>query len=93
MTRNADRYAPAMPQLVTRVDAGLVDALDELVAAGVIASRSDGVRIGLERLIDRHRRDEIGRQIVDGYLRQPQTEDEIGWAEAAAARMIAEEPW
>ncbi len=93
MTRNANRYAAAMPQLVTRVDAGLVAALDELVTAGVIASRSDGVRIGLERLIDRHRRDEIGRQIVEGYLRQPQTEDEGGWTDDDSARMIAEEPW
>lgn len=93
MTHNADRYAPDMPQLVTRVDAGLVEALDVLVRAGVVASRSDAVRIGLERLIDRHHRDEIGRQIVEGYLRQPQTDDEVGWGEEAAARMIAEEPW
>jgi len=82
-----------MPQLVTRVDAELVEALDELVEAGVVASRSDAVRVGLERLIDRHRRDEVGRQIVAGYVRQPQTDEEVAASDDAAARMIADEPW
>ena len=82
-----------MPQLVTRVDAELIEALDELVEAGVVASRSDAVRVGLERLIDRHRRDEVGRQIVAGYVRHPQTDDEVAASDDAAARMIAEEPW
>jgi Arc/MetJ-type ribon-helix-helix transcriptional regulator len=89
----AERYAQRMPQLVTRVDATLIDGVDELIAAGVVETRSDAVRLGLERLIDRHRRDEIGRQIVAGYVRTPQTEEEVSWADAAAAKMIAEEPW
>lgn len=91
--RIAKRYAQRMPQLVTRVDATLIDGVDELIAAGVVETRSDAVRLGLKRLIDRHRRDQIGRQIVEGYVRTPQTEEEVGWADAAAAEMIAEEPW
>ena len=51
----ARRYAKRMAQLVTRVDDALVAAVDELVVAGVVASRSEAVRVGLERLIDRHR--------------------------------------
>lgn len=82
-----------MPQLVTRVDAALVDAIDELIEAGVVDSRSEAVRLGLGRLIDRHRRDQVGRQIVAGYVEQPQTEDEVGWSDEATAAMIAEEPW
>jgi Arc/MetJ-type ribon-helix-helix transcriptional regulator len=82
-----------MPQLVTRVDAQLVEAVDALVFAGVVESRSDAVRLGLERLVDRHRRDEIGRQIVEGYKRIPETDEELAWAQAAVEAMVAEEPW
>jgi Arc/MetJ-type ribon-helix-helix transcriptional regulator len=82
-----------MAQLVTRVDDGLAAAVDGLVAAGVVASRSEAVRLGLERLVDRFRRDEIGARIVEGYRSLPQSEAEVGWADESSARMIAEEPW
>jgi Arc/MetJ-type ribon-helix-helix transcriptional regulator len=80
-------------QLVTRVSDDLAAALDQLVADGVVASRSEAVRLGLEALIDHHRRRTIGEAIVAGYRRQPQTSDELGWADEATARMIADEPW
>lgn len=82
-----------MAQLVTRVDDELAGAVDELVAAGVVESRSDAVRLGLEALIDRHRRAAIGARIVEGYRATPQTEAEVGWADAGSIQMIAEEPW
>ncbi len=82
-----------MVQLVTRVDDALVEALDELVASGSVASRSEAVRLGLEQLIDQHRRATIGEAIRDGYLRIPQTDDEVAWSDAASIAMIAEEPW
>jgi Arc/MetJ-type ribon-helix-helix transcriptional regulator len=82
-----------MTQLVTRVDDALVDAVDELVAAGVVASRSEAVRRALEQLVDRHRRHQVGAQIVEGYRSQPQSEREVGWADQSTVRMIAEEPW
>ena len=82
-----------MAQLVTRVDDGLAAEVDGLVAAGVVASRSEAVRLGLERLVDRFRRDEIGARIADGYRSLPQSEAEVGWADESSARMIAEEPW
>ncbi len=80
-------------QLVTRVSDELAAAVDELVAEGVAASRSDAVRLGLDRLIDSHRRQAIGAAIVAGYERTPQTDDEVGWADEATARMIADESW
>ena len=92
-TRVAMRYAFRMAQLVTRVDDELAAAVDELVAAGVVASRSEAVRLGLERLVDRHRRDQIGARIAEGYRRLPQTNGEVGWADESSVRMIAEEPW
>lgn len=82
-----------MPQLVTRVEDDLATAIDELVAAGVVASRSEAVRLGLERLVDRYRRDQIGARIVEGYQSVPQTDAEVGWADESSIRMIAEESW
>lgn len=93
MRRIADRYADPVPQLVTRVDQGLVDAIDVLVASGAYETRSDVVRVAIERLVDRHRRDEIGRQIVEGYRRMPQTDEEVSAVYEAAVAMIRAEPW
>jgi Arc/MetJ-type ribon-helix-helix transcriptional regulator len=36
-----------MAQLVTRLDDRLVEQIDALVAAGVVANRSEAVRVGL----------------------------------------------
>lgn len=82
-----------MPQLVTRLDERLVADVDRLVEAGVVASRSDAVRRGLVELIERERRSAVGAAITEGYRRRPQTDDEVGWADAATAQMIAEEAW
>lgn len=82
-----------MAQLVTRVDDDLASAVDELIAAGVVANRSEAVRLGLQRLVDRHRRDQIGAQIVAGYQAVPQADSEGGWSDESTVGMIAEEPW
>lgn len=82
-----------MPQLVTRVDEELAAAIDELVGAGVVSSRSAAVRLGLERLVERYRRDQVGARIVEGYRRFPQSEGESGWSDGATVAMIADEPW
>lgn len=82
-----------MAQLVTRVEDELAAAVDQLVEAGVVRSRSEAVRLGLERLVDRFRRDEIGAQIARGYREQPQSAAEVAWADESSVRMIAEEPW
>lgn len=71
----------------------LAAAVDELVAAGVVSSRSEAVRLGLEQLVDRYRREQIASSIVEGYRRQPQTAAEVGWADESTTRMIADEPW
>ena len=82
-----------MTQLVTRVDDELLESVDELVARGDVASRSEAVRAGLRRLVDETRRRRIGQSIVDGYLALPQTDTEGGWSDEATIAMIAEEPW
>jgi len=82
-----------MAQLVTRVEDDLAAAVDRLVEAGVFASRSEAVRLGLERLVDRCRRDEIGERITRGYRERPQSDAEVAWADESSVRMITEEPW
>ncbi len=81
-----------VPRFVTRLDDDLVHEVDRLVADGIVASRSAAVRLGLERLV-RERRATIGRAIVAGYERVPQTEDELLWADEGTREMIEEEPW
>ena len=82
-----------MAQFVTRLEDSLADRVDSLVAAGILASRSEAVRIGIEKLVDQLERERIGQQIVEAYERMPQTEEELEGAEEDLEEMIAEEPW
>lgn len=82
-----------MSQIVARLDDKLVADLDVLVADGIVTNRSEAVRLGLERLVDEHRRRRIGSEIVDAYRRQPQTREELAGLDRATRALIAEEPW
>jgi Arc/MetJ-type ribon-helix-helix transcriptional regulator len=82
-----------MAQFVTRLDDRLVAEVDALVAEGVVATRSEAVRLGLERLVDQHHRMQIGAHIADGYRRQPQTEEELAGLDEAGRALVQEEPW
>jgi Arc/MetJ-type ribon-helix-helix transcriptional regulator len=83
----------AMPLLVTRLDAELVEAVDRLVSDGVVANRSEAVRMGLEQFVDRARRSEIVAAILEGYRRVPLTDKELGRADKGLRALVAEEPW
>lgn len=82
-----------MTQFVTRVDPQLAEAVDALVASGVVESRSAAVRVGLSELVERHRRRTIGERIRHAYRELPQTDEELGGLEEATRALIAEEPW
>jgi Arc/MetJ-type ribon-helix-helix transcriptional regulator len=82
-----------MQQLVVRVADDVAAAIDELVAEGIAASRSDAVRTALLTLIQENRRRRTGEAIVAGYRRLPQDEDDLAWSDDATRRMIADEPW
>ena len=82
-----------MAQFVTRVEDRLAAEVDRLVTSGVVASRSEAVRLGLERLVDRCRREDVARRIVEGYTKSPQTEQDMGWSDRATIEMISDEPW
>jgi Arc/MetJ-type ribon-helix-helix transcriptional regulator len=82
-----------MAQLVARLDDDLLADVDRMVAAGVVASRSEAVRLGLERLVDQERRRRIGAEIVDAYQRQPQTDEDLAGLDEATRALVNEEPW
>jgi Arc/MetJ-type ribon-helix-helix transcriptional regulator len=82
-----------MAQLVARLDDKLLAAVDELVDIGVAGNRSEAMRMGLERLVEEHRRRRIGAEIVEGYTRHPETDEELAQAETATRALIEEEPW
>jgi metal-responsive CopG/Arc/MetJ family transcriptional regulator len=82
-----------MAQLVTRVDDRLVGEVDGLIADGVVANRSEAVRVGLETLVDQHRRRVIGETIVAAYRRQPQSNEELAGLDQATRALVDEEPW
>lgn len=47
----------------------------------------------LEKLIEQHRRQRVGAEIVDAYRRHPQTDDELAGLDHATRTLIDEEPW
>jgi Arc/MetJ-type ribon-helix-helix transcriptional regulator len=75
----------------------LVQLTDELLeqldtrAAREGRNRSELIREALAEFLAADREAEIDRLIVESYTRQPE-EDLLGWG-AAAAAMIAAEPW
>jgi len=71
----------------------LARSLDELVSGGRFGSKAEAVRTAIETLVDAERRREIGERIAEGYLRVPQTDEELVAATDAAIRSIHEEPW
>ncbi len=83
----------SMAQLVTRLSDQLLAEIDALVADGAVASRSEAVRLGLERLVDQYRRQLVGAAIVDAYRDRPQSDDELAGLDEATRALVAEEPW
>ncbi|MHB1468644.1 MAG: ribbon-helix-helix domain-containing protein [Solirubrobacteraceae bacterium] len=82
-----------MTQLVARVDDKLVAVLDDLVARGLVASRSEAMRLGLEAFVDERRRRATGERIAAAYRSRPQTPEELAGLDAGTRALIEEEPW
>ena len=82
-----------MAQLVTRLSDDLLAEVDSLIADGILESRSDAVRAGLQALVERRRRELVGRRIAEGYERAPQDEDELAGLDEATTGLVLEEPW
>lgn len=79
-------------QTLVQLNEALLRRLDER-AAKEGRSRSALIREAIEAYMKDEARDEITRQIIEGYERIPTTEEELAWAEASAREMVEEEPW
>lgn len=82
-----------MAQLVARVDDGLMAAVDDLVAAGVVSSRSEAMRMGLQTLVNEHRRRIVGERIASAYRERPQTDEELRGLDESTKALIEQGPW
>jgi Arc/MetJ-type ribon-helix-helix transcriptional regulator len=82
-----------MSKMITvRMSEDRVRAIDQLVASGR-ASRAAVIVEALDRLVAQLESERIDREIVEGYTRIPQTDEELEWAEWSARESIREEPW
>jgi Arc/MetJ-type ribon-helix-helix transcriptional regulator len=86
-------YTLCVTQLVARVDDSLVAAIDDLVAAGAVSSRSEAMRIGLQTLVNEHRKRLEAERVTEAYRRHPQTAEELAGVHAGTRALIEEEPW
>lgn len=86
-------YTFRMAQIIARIDDSFVAQVDRLVEDGVFASRSDAIRLGLELIIDQHRRKAIGDAIVKSFSQLPQSEEELVGIQGSTKALIEEEPW
>lgn len=84
--------AMARQQTLVQLNDELLYALDQR-AVKDRRSRSFVIREALAQYLHDEIEAEISRQIVEGYTRIPQTEEELVWAEENGRRMVAEEPW
>ena len=74
--------ADSVTRLTVSLPASLVREMDRLLTRD--SSRSAAVRTALQRAVDEARRREEVERFKRGYREQPQTEEEFGWADAAA---------
>lgn len=82
-----------MSRMITvRMSEDRVRALDALVAAGR-ASRAAVIVEAIDRLVADLERERVDREIVDGYRRVPETDEELEWADWSTVESVREEPW
>ena len=80
-------------QIAVRLPRRDVQALDDLVRAGVYPSRAAAVRAGVAAITALERRRAVDEALVEGYRRVPPTPEEDASALASLREAIAEEPW
>jgi len=84
------RMTTPVPTRFTDAELALID---DLVAGGVGASRSEVIRRGVQHLADTVRRRQVGATIADAYRVVPESaaDDELAMANALA--LTEAEPW
>ncbi|HZT67191.1 MAG TPA: ribbon-helix-helix domain-containing protein [Acidimicrobiales bacterium] len=82
-----------MTQIAAKLPDDLVRRVDQLVADGLLPSRSWAVRRGLEMVVADTRASAIDRAFREAYSRVPETGAELEEARQLALRSIQQEPW
>ena len=90
MPEHLTNAAGRTTRLTVSLPASLVDEVDRFLAGGM--SRSAAVRATLERAVAEARQREEVERFLRGYAADPQTEEEFGWADAAALDFWSEHP-
>lgn len=80
-------------QIAVKIPDEMLDAVDDLVAAGRFSSRSGAVRAGLSMVVNQAERDVVDRAFAEGFRRHPDTPDELADARRLALDAIEDEPW
>jgi metal-responsive CopG/Arc/MetJ family transcriptional regulator len=81
--------AMARTQTLVQLSDELLERID-LLRDREGRSRSELIREAIEQYLTEHQEADVDRLIVEAYTRRP---PEDAWAEDAARRMIAAEPW
>jgi len=79
-------------QTLVQLTEELLSRLDER-SAREGRSRSALIRDAIEKYLYADTKAKIDREIIEGYERIPETEEEMAWAEASAREAVEEEPW
>ncbi|MDQ4070160.1 MAG: ribbon-helix-helix domain-containing protein [Actinomycetota bacterium] len=82
-----------MTQIAVKLPDALVQELDDLVAQGVFPNRSSAVRLAVEAVVARQRRDALERAFLEGYQRLRESDSELAEARRLAEQAINDEPW
>ncbi len=83
-----------MSNMITaRMPSDRVAAVDALVAAGAYDSRSAFILAAIEKLVAELENQAAERAIVEAYMRIPQTEADLRWADASFRQSLQSDPW
>lgn len=82
-----------MATVAIRLPDDVLDQLDKLVRPDGYATRTEAIRTAIEALLAAHEKAAVDKEIVDAYIRIPQTDEEVAIAAAATRALIEEEPW
>lgn len=80
-------------QIAVKLPETTLAALDRLVANGRFQSRSEAVRVSLDRVLREARAEELDRAFAAGFTRHPERPDELAEAQRLAVDAIEDEPW
>jgi Arc/MetJ-type ribon-helix-helix transcriptional regulator len=80
-------------QIAVKIPEEILARIDEMVAKGLLQSRSAAVRQGLETLLVAHKRQALDHAFRDGFRENPETDHEMKEAYLLAIESIHDEVW